>query len=147
MKGMAKNPKARREPLIPAESEGMTMKLTDAEAIKALKKVRITELEEMIDDYPENERDCRSDWEMIANEAGWLLDSFNSYDTVLREDLDEAKDILSKTHYGKTPYLTYSGHVYKEHEIQTAKNIVNEYNRLTRFVARLKGMGLYCPYC
>lgn len=123
------------------------MKLTDTDAIKALKKVRILELEEMIRDYPENERDGRSDWDMIANEAGWLLDSYNSYDTCRHEDLEEARDILSKTRYGTVTYLTFSGKPYKDYEIQDAKDCVNEYNRLVRFVARLKKMGLYCPYC
>ena len=123
------------------------MKLTDTAAIKALKKVHILELEEMISDYPENERDGRSDWDMVANEAGWLLDSYNSQDTARHDDLEEARDILSKTRYGKVTYLTFSGKPYSDYEVQNAKDRVNEYNRLARFVARLKKMGLYCPYC
>ena len=124
------------------------MKLTDTAAIKALKKVRIYELEEMIDNYPENERNGRTDWDMVANEAGWLLDSYNSQDTVRHDDIEEAREILSKTRYGTVPAFSYySGKPYKDYEIQSAKDRVNEYNRLTRFVARLKKMGLYCPYC
>ena len=123
------------------------MKLTDIDAIKALKKVRIYKLEEMIDNYPDNDVEGRTDWDMIANEAGWLLDSYNSYDTVRHDDLMEAKDILSKTRYGKVPYLTFSGSVYKDYEIRQAKDTGNEYNRLVRVVARLKARGLYCPYC
>ena len=123
------------------------MKLTDQEAIRALKKVRIYELEEMISDYPESDIDGRSDWDMIANEAGWLLDSYCSYDIVRHDDLEDARDILSKTKYGKVPYLTFSGKVYSDHEVQNAKDRVNEFNRLVRFVKRLKDMGLYCPYC
>lgn len=121
------------------------MKLTDATAIKALKKVRIYELEEMIDEYPTAEIDGRSDWEMIANEAGWLLDSYESYDTSRNDDLEEAQGILVKTRYGKVPYLTFSGRCYTDYEVQNAKNRVNEYKRLKRFVTRLKGMGLYVP--
>lgn len=125
------------------------MKLTDKEAIKALKKVRCGELWEMLDEYPENEIDGRTDWEMIANEAGWLLDSYNSDDTCRHEDLEDARRILAETKYGKVmPYRFPSLQpVYKPHQIQSAKDQVNEYNRLTRFVAKLKGMGLYCPYC
>ena len=123
------------------------MKLTDEKAIKALRRVRIYELEEMIESYPESDIDGRNDWEMIANEAGWLLDSYNSYDTCRNDYLGEARDILSKTRYGTVPYLNYTGKVYTESEIQDAKNTVNEYNRLVRFVERLKKMGLYCPYC
>ena len=121
------------------------MKLTDEKAIKALKKVRVYELEEMIDEYPTNEVDGRTDWEMIANEAGWLLDSYESYDCCRYEDLQEAKQILSQTRYGKVPYLNYWGRCWTEREIEIAKDTVNEYNRLKRFVAKLKNMGLYCP--
>lgn len=125
------------------------MRLTDKLAIKALEKVRICELEEMISEYPENEVDGRSDWEMIANEAGWLLDSYNSYDTVLNEDLQEARGILSKTRYGKCIPLNARTlkPIYSQVDIECAKRTVNEYNRLSRFVQKLKGMGLYCPYC
>lgn len=123
------------------------MRLNDQDAIKALKRVRVYELEGMISDYPESERDGRSDWEMIANEAGWLLDSYNSQDTVRHDDIEEARDILSKTRYGKVTYLTFSGKPYSDYDVQNAKDRVNEYNRLVRFVGMLKRKGLYCPYC
>lgn len=125
------------------------MKLTDQEAIKALKKVRVYDLEQMISDYPEDERDGRSDWDMIANEAGWLLDALNEDENANHEALLEAREILRETHNGKTmPILVPSFKPkYKEYEVRDAKEFVNMYNRLTRFVKKLKGMGLYCPYC
>lgn len=126
------------------------MKLTDKEAIKALNKVRCEELWEMVDSYPEDERDGRTDWEMIANEAGWLLDSYNSYgETAHAEDLEEARELLKRTEYGKVMPLRKDTltPIYKPYEVDGAKNLVNEYNRLTRFVTKLKSMGLYCPYC
>ena len=124
------------------------MKLTDKDAIKALEKVRIYELSEMVSDYPENEREGRSDWDMIANEAGWLLDSYDSNDTCRHEDLMEARGILRETNNGKfIPLRDNLKPKYREYDIQNARDRINEYNRLVRFVARLKKMGLYCPYC
>ncbi len=125
------------------------MKLTDQEAIKALKKVRAYDLEQMISDYPEDERDGRSDWDMIANEAGWLLDALNEDENANHEALLEAREILRETRNGKTmPILVPSlKPKYKEYQVRDAKEFVNMYNRLVRFVNKLKGMGLYCPYC
>lgn len=115
------------------------MKLTDNEAIKALKKARICELEDMISDYPESDVDGRSDWDMIANEAGWLLDSFCSYDTVHHDDLEECYEIIRDSRRINPQYSSW--------DLKRARKTVNEFNRLYRFVQYLKGRGLYCPYC
>ena len=114
------------------------MKLTDAEAIKALKKANIYDLEMMLSDYPESDRDGRSDWDMIANEAGWLLDSFNDTETANHEALVEAESVVRLSRYGWE---------YKEYEIRGARDLINMVRRLKRFVAKLKDRGLYCPYC
>ena len=125
------------------------VKLTDQEAIKALRKVRCYDLEMMLSDYPEDERDGRSDWEMIANEAGWLLDSFRSDDHANHEALEESKDLIRQTKNGTVfPGLLTSIQL-KSWQIRVAdaRELINMVNRLTRFVQKLKGMGLYCPYC
>ena len=119
------------------------MKLTDPAAIKALEKVNIGELFDMLSDYPESDVDGRSDWEMIANEAGWLLDMFNSSDTAHNEDLQEARECIRQYRKGVQRPLGYL----PGYTIDNARRTVNEYNRLTRFVQKLKSMGLYCPYC
>lgn len=125
------------------------MKLTDTEAIKALKKVRCGDLEQMIEDYPEDERDGRTDWEMIANEAGWLLDGFHDYDHANHEALEDAKECIRRTQNGKVMPLSVVTlkPVYQPYEVRDARDLINMVNRLTRFVQRLKAMGLYCPYC
>ena len=117
------------------------MKLTDPSAIQALKKVNIGELSDMIADYPESDVDGRTDWEMIGNEAGWLLDLFNSSDNSHSDDLHDAREFIRNYSKGTAikPYPSYT--------LQTARNTVNEYNRLIRFVNKLKAMGIYCPYC
>ena len=125
------------------------MKLTDQEAIKALKKVRCYDLEQMIEDYPEDERDGRTDWDMIANEAGWLLDAFNEDENANHEALQEARDVIRETKNGKVfPGLLTSAQLKTwQFRVQDARDLINMYNRLTRFVKKLKRMGLYCPYC
>ena len=125
------------------------MKLTDVEAIKALRKVRCYDLEMMLSDYPEDERDGRTDWDMIANEAGWLLDAFNEYENANHEALQEARQILRDTKNGTVfPGLLTSTQVKSwQIRVQDARDLINMVNRLTRFVQKLKGMGLYCPYC
>ena len=125
------------------------MKLTDTEAIKALKKVRVYDLEQMIDDYPEDERDGRTDWDMIANEAGWLLDSLNEDGNANHEALEEARELLRETKNGTIFHglLTSVQLQTMQFKVQDARDYINMYNRLTRFVKKLKGMGLYCPYC
>jgi hypothetical protein len=128
---------------------GGGMKLTDAEAIKALRKVRCYDLEMMISDYPEDERDGRTDWEMIANEAGWLLDGFRSDDHANHEALEEAKELIRATKNGTVfPGLLTSIQVKSyQVQVQDARDLINMVKRLERFVQKLKGMGLYCPYC
>lgn len=121
------------------------MKLTDPEAIKALNKANICELSDMISDYPESDIDGRSDWDMIANEAGWLLDMFNSSDTAHNDDLNDARQTLQRLYRIKRRTGTLTTHQYIE--LDRARYTINEYNRLTGFVKRLKARGLYCPYC
>ena len=125
------------------------MKLTDQEAIKAIRKVRCYDLEMMLDDYPEDERDGRTDWEMVANEAGWLLDGFREDGHANHEALEEAKELIRDTRNGTVFHglLTSAQLKRKEMEVQDARDLVNMVKRLTRFVQKLKGMGLYCPYC
>ena len=120
------------------------MKLTDREAIKALKKARNFELEEMLYNYPDDEVEDRSDWEMIANEAEWLLEMFLEGDTSHADDLRYAREILSRTKYGKvTPANPRTlKPIYSKMDVQWAKDTVNEYNRLVRFVEKLRKMDL-----
>lgn len=125
------------------------MKLTDKQAIKALKAARVYDLERMIEDYPEDERDGRTDWDMIANEAGWMLDAMNEDENANHEALLEAREVIRLTKNGTVfPGLLTSAQLKTwEYRVQDARDYISMYNRLTRFVKKLKGMGLYCPYC
>lgn len=120
------------------------MKLTNEKAIKMLKKARLYQLEEMLDEYPDDEVDERDDFQMIADEGGYWLSMYDE-DTVYKDDLDRSKRILSETNYGKfVPILSSTFRPkYSEWDIQASKNSVNEYNRLKRLIERLRGMGYY----
>lgn len=122
---------------------GMT--LTDAEAIKALKKVRCYDLEERLSEYPEEERDGRTDWDMIADEAGWLLDSFHDDSCLNYVELEEARALIRETKNGTVfkGLLTTAQLRSCELKVQGARDLINMVNRLARFVQKLKGMGLY----
>ena len=115
------------------------MKLTDPATIKILQSVRSYELEEMIEDYPEDERFGRSDYEMLMSELEYLLECFEDDGCATNEALLEAKRLLRKTKYGKEIPLNFYTlkPMYKDHEIQEAKDLVNEYGRLKRLYGRL----------
>ena len=121
------------------------MTLTDAEAIKALKKVRCYDLEERLSEYPEEERDGRTDWDMIADEAGWLLDSFHDDSCLNYVELEEARALIRETKNGTVfkGLLTTAQLRSCELKVQGARDLINMVNRLARFVQKLKGMGLY----
>lgn len=118
------------------------MKLTDANVKKILKKVRSYELEERISDYPENERDGRSDMEMLKNELDWYIDNLEEDGCLSHEALEEAREILRKTQYGKTiPLNRYTlKPAWKASDIQEAKDFVNEYSRLKRLQQKLRNL-------
>lgn len=123
------------------------MILHDQEMVKTLKRVNILELQEMIDEYPEEERAGRSDWEVLANEAGYLLSLYHEYDTVHYDDLRESRAILNKVRKRKMSADDLTKTLWRTITVQSARESVNEYNRLKRLVERLKKMGLECPYC
>lgn len=124
------------------------MKITDREALRQLKIVNCGELEEMLDTYPENERESRSDLQMIADEAGYLHGLFAETDTGHWEALEEAREIMRETKNGTvTPfYISTLKPVYKKHQIADAKALINEYRRLGNLIKRLNKMGVYSKW-
>lgn len=117
------------------------MKLQDQEAIKFLRKANLGQVSSRIDDYPESDVEGKSDWQMIADEASWVLSEYRSYESSLHEDLEEARRILSLTRYGKVTAYDWNGKPYSQARIQLAKDSVNSYKRLLRFIDRLAAVG------
>lgn len=126
------------------------MTLKDEQVIKMLKRARLYEVEEMIEDYPEDEVDGRDDWQMLADEAGYMYSCFLEDGHCYRDDLEGARELLRKTHYGKNipldPRTLKPKRGYYPSDIQIAKDCVNEFNRLERLVKRLEKLGHYSQW-
>lgn len=119
------------------------MKIKDKEVLKMIEKVRSYQLEEDIYNYPENERDGRTDVEFFADEVSYIVGLYNEQ-SATAEDYERAKEILSKTKYGKqNVYISGYGFRYRQSEIDEAKKSVNEYKRLCRLLSKLQSMGYY----
>ena len=117
------------------------MKLTDKEAKRQLKIAKSTELDERVFTFPENERDGKSDIEILRDEAEYLLELFEEGGTIFSDDLEYARDILRETKNGKEFPMLPDGRIHPSYtpmKVQNAKEIINEYRRIKNLVARLR---------
>lgn len=119
------------------------MKITDKEAKKQLKMIGFMELSESIETYPEEERNGRTDLEIILQEAEYFLDMYDE-DTVYYEDLEQAKEFLRESKNGKIipcwntlPPMPKFSTIEFEIKVQEARNSINDYKRLKAGVQRL----------
>lgn len=121
------------------------MKITDKEVLKELKRARSGELWESLDSYPEDERDDRTDMQMLADECSYILSCFDEDGHALHDDLQEAKEIMRETKNGKTIPLWRESltPVYSKSRIETARASINEHRRLKSLMARLNDNGYY----
>ena len=120
------------------------MNITDKDVLKELKRVRSSELNMYIENFPEDEVDGRSDIQVVADELSWVLSCFKENGHVLCDDLEESRYILRKTKNGKVINLGPDMRPeYPKHRIQSCRDCVNEYNRLVNFQKRLNARGIY----
>lgn len=121
------------------------MKITDKVALAELKKVNSCLLYDTVNDYPDDERDGRSDLEFLADEVSWHLSCYNEDGHYWKEDLEEAKEILKETKNGKViPLFTDTlKPVYSSWKIDMAKEQIKEYRRLVNCMKRLNAKGYY----
>lgn len=126
------------------------MKLTDEKAIKMLRRARLIEVEESLDCYPEDERDGRSDMQMLADEAGYVYSCYLEDGHCFKDDLDDSREKLRETKYGKVipvnPTTFKPLHGYYPSDIQCAKDCVNEFKRTESLVKRLEKLGYYSKW-
>ena len=106
------------------------MKLTDQNAILFLRKARLPEVAKRIEDYPACDVDGRSDWQMLADEASWVMSEYHSGESSLSEMLSEARKALNDARNSQPVS-----------DIRMHRDTVNAYNRLSRFLLRLKSKG------
>jgi hypothetical protein len=121
------------------------MIITDKKVLKMLKKLDSYEVEESLLSYPEDERDGRSDMEMLLDEAEYFYELYSDDGSQHYNDLKDARRLLRETDHGKCiPIDIYNGfkpkYGYYPSDIEYAKRIVNEYNRLKRLVNKLKAV-------
>lgn len=124
------------------------MKLHDEQAIKLLKKLRPSEvLLETIDEYPDDERDGRSDLEFLMDEISYYYSLHMEDGHCYHDDYEDAKRKLRETKHGKSipvdirTMRPMPG--YWPSDIEACKNVVNEVARIQRLGKKLQGMGYY----
>ena len=123
------------------------MIFADKEAKKMLQNVRSFDLEEDIANYPENERDGRSDLQILADEVSYRI-SLYSEETTTAEEYEAAKCFLKDTKngtvmpfYGTIPPKPKYSPLGFENRTKNAKETVNEYRRLCSLKKRLEARG------
>lgn len=126
------------------------MKITDKEVIRQLKIVRCGELEENLETYPEDELEGRSEMQMLADEASYLISMYEEEGTGHNDDLVNARHFMKETKNGTQipfyntfpPQPKYTP-VRLEINLKNARNTINEYNRLRSLMERLNKKGYY----
>lgn len=135
-----------------ANSESKYMEVTDKYVIKELDKVDIPELDEMVRTYPKDELEGRSQVQILADEASYILSMYTEGGTTFSEDLEDAYRILGETKMGtripECEWIFSSGRreihkKYKESDIKQARATVAEYRRLKGLMGRLEKKGIY----
>lgn len=124
------------------------MKITDKEALKEIKTANSGLLWETVDEYPENERDGRSDLQFLADEVSYIVSCYSEDGHVFAEDLQQAQETVRETRGGRMPWYCRADGTpyrpkYRQSDIEIAKSTINEYKRLKSCLKRLNGKGYY----
>lgn len=121
------------------------MELTNTKAIEMLRKARCYDVEESIENYPEAERFDRDDFQVMADEAGYVYSCYFEEGHCDNDARIEALELLHETKYGKVIPLDMRTlkpkRGYWPHDIQNAKDFLNMIARTGRLVKRLEKMG------
>lgn len=123
------------------------MRIKDKQVLKWLKSIGCLELDERIADYPEDEREGRSDIQFFADELSYALDNYNEDGHCWHEDLEQSRELLRKTKNGKCipldPKTLRPKYGYRPSDIESAKNTVNEYRRMVYRYNQLMKAGIF----
>ena len=119
------------------------MKFTDKDALNEMKKIRSGELYEWISEYPENERDGRSDMQVLADELSYMISCFEENGHGMHDDLEWAWEVLRDTKNGKVMPLWGKSlqPMYRPSDITNAKDLINEVRRLKNGMKRIQDKG------
>lgn len=125
------------------------MVLQDKDVKRWLKIANCIELTESMETLPENERDGRSDLQILADEVSYRLSLYTEGGTCTGEEYEEAVQFLKEVKGGKIPCWNTIPPTPKYTPIQLrlktqeAKDVVNEYKRLVSLMKRLNERGYY----
>ena len=123
-----------------------TYKITDERVLKEIKRTNNGWLtERMLDNWTEEEREGRTDMELLIDEVEWLFDLYNDKKTDVAMKLKEAKQLLKeisneeKIKNKKIDYYSYLpyGTIQYVNGLQWAKDIISEYERLKLLMKRI----------
>ena len=116
------------------------MKITDPAVLKILKRANSEELWEYVDSYPEDERDDKTDMELVMDELEYLLWMYEEEGSIQYDNLELSKKIMKDTDNGKSvPVDVPSFRLkYSPNEIGDARATVNEYRRLKKLIKELQ---------
>ena len=122
------------------------MNITDKWVLKEMKRMPY-DLQESMEQYPDNERAGRSDVEFFADEVSYWVSCYNEDGHVWKDDLEDAKEKIRETKDGKVIPVdkrTFKPmHGYWPSDIETARSIIREYRTLRNELAKLQRMGHY----
>ena len=120
------------------------MKITDKNVKKWIKAIGSEQLYEMVEGYPENELDGRSEIQLFTDELSYAISNYEEDGHVWHDDLEESREILRATKNGKVIPYTYDFRpVYRKSDIENARNTVNEYRRMKYRYQKLKEAGYF----
>lgn len=121
------------------------MIITDKEVLKEIKRVRSGVLWESINAYPDDERDGRSDMEFFADEVSYMISCIHENGHSWCDDAEWAREVLRETKNGKVMPLWPESlqPIYRQSDIQIARDIINENRRLENCLKRLNKNGYY----
>ena len=123
------------------------MILTDKKAISIYKRLKMAELVESIDDYPEDERDGRDDLQFLADEISYFRSCYEEDGHTFCESLEQARELLRETRNGKNipldPRTLKPKYGYYPSDIDSAKSIIAEYKQLQYYENHLKQTGYF----
>lgn len=116
------------------------MKFTDKRALKIVRSIKCYEVKESIESYPEEERDGKTDLDIILSELEYFAYMFEEVDGAFKGDLDESREILRRTSNGKSLLINASTFkpVWSRARIDSAKNTVSEYRQIKRLIKKLR---------
>lgn len=115
------------------------MKFTDKTAERIFKSIKCIEVKESIESYPEDERDDKTDLDIIRDEVEYFVYMFEEVDGAFKDDLERSRAILRETNNGKCNKIILPEFKlkYSDYQIKAAKQTVSEYRQLKRILTKI----------